>query len=113
MLVVVAVIEVTDLLFAVDSIPAIFAISNDPFILYTSNIFAILGLRALFFLLDNFIHLFSKLPYGLAFVLSFIGVKMIIAPFYHIESVHSLIVIGSVLVLSVIASILFPEKEEK
>jgi len=113
LLVVVAVIEVTDLLFAVDSIPAIFAISNDPFILYTSNIFAILGLRALFFLLDNFIHLFSKLPYGLAFVLSFIGVKMIIAPFYHIESVHSLIVIGSVLVLSVIASILFPEKEEK
>jgi len=113
LLVVVAVIEVTDLLFAVDSIPAIFAISNDPFILYTSNIFAILGLRALFFLLDNFIHLFSKLPYGLAFVLSFIGVKMIIAPFYHIESVHSLIVIGSVLVLSVIASVMFPEKKEK
>jgi tellurite resistance protein TerC len=112
LLVVVAVIEFTDLLFAVDSIPAIFAISNDPFILYTSNIFAILGLRALFFLLDNFIHLFSKLPYGLAIVLSFIGVKMIIAPFYHIESVHSLIVIGSVLAISVLLSILFPEKEE-
>ncbi len=112
LLVVVAVIEFTDLLFAVDSIPAIFAISNDPFILYTSNIFAILGLRALFFLLDNFIHLFSKLPYGLAFVLSFIGVKMIIAPFYHIESVHSLIFIGSVLVISVIISILFPEPTE-
>lgn len=111
LLVVVAVIEFTDLLFAVDSIPAIFAISSDPFILYTSNIFAILGLRALFFLLDNFIHLFSKLPYGLAVVLSFIGVKMIIAPFYHIESVHSLIVIGSVLIFSVILSILFPEKE--
>jgi tellurite resistance protein TerC len=111
LLVVVAVIEFTDLLFAVDSIPAIFAISNDPFILYTSNIFAILGLRALFFLLDNFIHLFSKLPYGLAIVLSFIGVKMIISPFYHIESVHSLIVIGSVLILSVIASILFPDNK--
>lgn len=111
LLVVVAVIEFTDLLFAVDSIPAIFAISNDPFILYTSNIFAILGLRALFFLLDNFIHLFSKLPYGLAIVLSFIGVKMIINPFYHIESVHSLLVIGSVLVLSVIASLLFPDKK--
>ena len=67
--VVLAVIEFTDLLFAVDSIPAIFAISNDPFILYTSNIFAILGLRALFFLLDNFIHLFSKLSYGLAIIL--------------------------------------------
>lgn len=112
LLVVVAVIEFTDLLFAVDSIPAIFAISKDPFILYTSNIFAILGLRALFFLLDNFIHLFSKLKYGLAVILSFIGVKMIIAPFYHIESVYSLIVIGGVLILSVILSLIFPEKEE-
>jgi len=112
LLVVVAVIEFTDLLFAVDSIPAIFAISNDPFILYTSNIFAILGLRALFFLLDNFIHLFSKLTYGLAFILSFIGIKMIISPFYHIESVYSLMVIGGILVLSVIASVMFPNKQE-
>jgi tellurite resistance protein TerC len=111
LLVVVAVIEFTDLLFAVDSIPAIFAISNDPFILYTSNIFAILGLRALFFLLDNFIHLFNKLPYGLAIILSFIGVKMIIAPFYHIESVISLLIIGSVLIISVFLSIIFPNKE--
>lgn len=113
LLVVLAVIEFTDLLFAVDSIPAIFAISNDPFILYTSNIFAILGLRALFFLLDNFIHLFSKLTYGLAFILSFIGVKMIISPFYHIESVYSLMIIGGILVLSVLASVLFPVKEEE
>ena len=113
LLVVVAVIEFTDLLFAVDSIPAIFAISNDPFILYTSNIFAILGLRALFFLLDNFIHLFSKLTYGLAFILSFIGIKMIISPFYHIESVYSLMVIGGILILSVIASIMFPNKDEE
>lgn len=113
LLVVVAVIEFTDLLFAVDSIPAIFAISNDPFILYTSNIFAILGLRALFFLLDNFIHLFNKLPYGLAVILSFIGVKMIIAPFYHIESVVSLMVIGVVLLISVILSVLFPDKNEE
>lgn len=112
LLVVVAVIEFTDLLFAVDSIPAIFAISNDPFILYTSNIFAILGLRALFFLLDNFIHLFNKLPYGLAVILSFIGVKMIIAPFYHIESVFSLMVIGGVLLISVILSVMFPDKKE-
>ena len=111
LLVVVAVIEFTDLLFAVDSIPAIFAISNDPFILYTSNIFAILGLRALFFLLDNFIHLFSKLPYGLAVILSFIGVKMIIAPFYHIDSIISLAVIGGVLLISVVLSVLFPDKE--
>lgn len=112
LLVVVAVIEFTDLLFAVDSIPAIFAISNDPFILYTSNIFAILGLRALFFLLDNFIHVFSKLQYGLAVILSFIGIKMIIAPFYHIESVYSLIVIGSVLLISVMASIMLPDTKE-
>lgn len=111
LLVVVTVIEFTDLLFAVDSIPAIFAISNDPFILYTSNIFAILGLRALFFLLDNFIHLFSKLPHGLAIILSFIGVKMVISPFYHIESVFSLMVIGGVLLLSVIASLIFPKTE--
>nr|WP_315251029.1 TerC/Alx family metal homeostasis membrane protein [uncultured Flavobacterium sp.] len=113
LLVVVAVIEFTDLLFAVDSIPAIFAISNDPFILYTSNIFAILGLRALFFLLDNFIHLFSKLQYGLAIILSFIGVKMIVAPFYHIDSVYSLMVIGGVLAISVIASVLLPESKEE
>jgi tellurite resistance protein TerC len=112
LLVVVAVIEFTDLLFAVDSIPAIFAISNDPFILYTSNIFAILGLRALFFLLDNFIHLFSKLPYGLAIILAFIGIKMVIAPFYHIESLHSLMVIGGVLIISVVLSIVFPDKKE-
>lgn len=113
LLVVVAVIEFTDLLFAVDSIPAIFAISNDPFILYTSNIFAILGLRALFFLLDNFIHLFNKLPYGLAVILSFIGVKMIIAPFYHIESLISLLVIGGVLLISVILSVMFPNKKDE
>lgn len=112
LLVVVAVIEFTDLLFAVDSIPAIFAIApDDPFILYTSNIFAILGLRALYFLLANFIHLFSKLKYGLAIILTFIGVKMVIAPLYHIDSLHSLIIVGSVLVLSVLASVLFPEKE--
>lgn len=111
LLVVLAVIEFTDLLFAVDSIPAIFAISNDPFILYTSNIFAILGLRALFFLLDNFIHLFSKLTYGLAFILSFIGLKMILSPFYHIESLYSLLVIGVILLLSVLASVLFSDKK--
>jgi tellurite resistance protein TerC len=114
LLVVVGVIEFTDLIFAVDSIPAIFAIApDDPFILYTSNIFAILGLRALYFLLANFIHLFSKLKYGLAFILAFIGIKMIISPIYHIESVTSLIVVASVLVLSVLASLLFPEKEQQ
>lgn len=113
LLVVVAVIEFTDVLFAVDSIPAIFAISKDPFILYTSNIFAILGLRSLYFLLANFIHMFSKLPYGLAIILSFIGFKMLISPWYHISSPISLGIVGGVLVLSVIVSILFPEKDDE
>lgn len=112
LLVVVAVIEFTDVLFAVDSIPAIFAISNDPFILYTSNIFAILGLRSLYFLLANFIHMFSKLPYGLAIILAFIGVKMIISPWYHIPSPVSLGIVGGILVLSVLVSIMFPEKDK-
>ncbi|MDH0674259.1 TerC family protein [Empedobacter falsenii] len=112
LLVVVAVIEFTDVLFAVDSIPAIFAISKDPFILYTSNIFAILGLRSLYFLLSNFIHMFSKLPYGLAIILSFIGVKMLISPWFHIPSPVSLGIVGGILVLSVIASIMFPDKDK-
>ncbi|MDM1371682.1 TerC family protein [Myroides marinus] len=113
LLVVVAVIEFTDVLFAVDSIPAIFAISKDPFILYTSNIFAILGLRSLYFLLSNFIHMFSKLPYGLAIILTFIGIKMIISPWYHIPSPVSLGIVGGVLVLSVILSLMFPDKKEE
>jgi len=114
LLVVVAVIEFTDLLFAVDSIPAIFAIApDDPFILYTSNIFAILGLRALYFLLANFIHMFRLLKYGLAVILTFIGIKMIIAPFCHISSPLSLTVVAGVLIISVIASLTIPEKRGK
>lgn len=113
LLTVIAVIEFTDLLFAVDSIPAIFAVSNDPFILYTSNIFAILGLRSLYFLLSNFIHMFSKLPYGLSIILSFIGVKMIISPWFHISSPISLGIVGGVLVISVLVSVIFPEKNEE
>ena len=114
LLVVVAVIEFTDLLFAVDSIPAIFAIApDDPFILYTSNIFAILGLRSLYFLLANFINKFSRLKYGLAIILVFIGVKMLIAPFFHISSLVSLTIVGSILVLSTIASLLFPISDDE
>ncbi|HFK5510344.1 hypothetical protein CMU66_03005 [Elizabethkingia anophelis] len=112
LLVVVAVIEFTDVLFAVDSIPAIFAISKDPFILYTSNIFAILGLRSLYFLLSNFIHMFSKLPYGLSIILTFIGIKMIIAPWFEISSPISLGVVCGVLIISVIVSLIFPEEKE-
>jgi tellurite resistance protein TerC len=113
LLVVVGVIEFTDLLFAVDSIPAIFSIApNDPFILYTSNIFAILGLRSMYFLLSNFIHMFSKLKYGLAIILSFIGLKMVISPFYHIDTLISLLIVLSVLVGSVVLSILSPKPVE-
>lgn len=109
LLVVLGVIEFTDLLFAVDSIPAIFAIApDDPFILYTSNIFAILGLRSLYFLLSNFMHRFSRLKYGLAIILSFIGSKMIAEPIVHIPAWISLTVVASVLILSFIASIMYP-----
>lgn len=111
LLLVVGIIEFTDLIFAIDSIPAIFAITDSPFILYSSNIFAILGLRSLYFILANFIHLFHFLHYGLALVLGFIGVKMIASPIFHIGSSISLIVIGSLLALSVIASLIF--KQEK
>jgi tellurite resistance protein TerC len=113
LLVVVAVIEFTDLIFAVDSIPAIFAIApDDPFILYTSNIFAILGLRALYFLLANFMYMFSKLHYGLALILAFIGIKMLISPFVHISSPLSLAVVGGILIGAVAASFAFPGKEK-
>ena len=113
LLVVVAVIEFSDLIFAVDSIPAIFAIApKDPFILYTSNIFAILGLRALYFLLANFMHMFSKLHYGLAVILAFIGAKMLISPFIHISSVVSLAVVGGVLLIAVVASFMFKGEKE-
>ncbi|MDK2771615.1 MAG: TerC/Alx family metal homeostasis membrane protein [Flavobacterium sp.] len=112
LLVVVAIIEFTDLLFAVDSIPAIFAIApDDPFILYTSNIFAILGLRSLYFLLANFMYMFSRLHFGLALILAFIGTKMLVAPWVHISSPVSLAVVGSILVISVFWSILFPYKK--
>ena len=111
---VLVVIETTDLIFAIDSIPAIFAIApNDPLILYTSNIFAVLGLRSMYFLLANSIHMFSKLKYGLAFILSFIGVKMLLAPFFHIESAVSLSIVLGALLLSVCASIIWREESEE
>jgi len=101
---VVLVVELTDLLFAVDSIPAIFTVSKDPFILYSSNIFAILGLRALYFLLDVAKKWFEYLPYGVAGILIFIGVKMVIAPVLHIEALISLYVVLGLLVASIAAS---------
>jgi len=112
LLLVLIAIEATDVVFAVDSIPAIFAISTDPFIVYTSNIFAILGLRAMYFLLAGVIDKFHFLKYGLAIVLLFVGVKMIVAEWYKIPIVTSLAVIALVLTASVIASMIWPRHVE-
>jgi len=99
------VVESTDLVFAVDSIPAIFAVTEDPFIVYTSNVFAILGLRALYFLLANVMDKFQYLKYGLAAVLTFVGIKMVIVDFYKIPVGVSLGVVASILTISIIASL--------
>ncbi len=104
-------IEISDIIFAVDSIPAIFAISKDPIILYTSNIFAILGLRSMYFLLSSVINYFSKLKQGIAIILSFIGIKMLIADFYHISSIVSLLTITVIIAISIIASIISNKKK--
>lgn len=108
MLLVLLTIEVTDLVFAVDSIPAVLAVSRDPFVVYTSNIFAILGLRSLYFLLAKMMDRFHHLKTGLAVVLAFVGVKMCIAEWVHIPVQYSLLVIASVLAGSVVASLAWP-----
>lgn len=105
-------IEVTDLIFAVDSIPAIFAITTDPFIVFTSNMFAILGLRALYFLLVDVADRFHLLKYGLAMVLTFIGVKMLIMPWYHIPVQASLTVVAVLIAGSCVASLMIKPKDE-
>jgi tellurite resistance protein TerC len=98
-------IEATDLVFAVDSIPAIFAITSDPFIVFTSNMFAILGLRALYFLLADIAGRFHLLKYGLALVLIFIGAKMLIMPWFHMPVHISLAVVATLIAGSVLASL--------
>ncbi|PST84211.1 hypothetical protein C7T94_05675 [Pedobacter yulinensis] len=107
------IVEFTDLLFAVDSIPAIFAVTHDPFIVFFSNIFAIMGLRSLFFLLVNIIHRFHYLKAGLAVLLTFIGLKMLLHGYlesWGFSTQHSLIVIVSILAISILASLVFPKK---
>lgn len=113
--IVLLVVEFSDVIFATDSIPAIFAISKDPFIIFFSNMFAILGLRALFFLLANVLNKFHYLKVGLAFLLSFIGFKMLFHNYLDAigyKTVHSLIIILAILSISVIASLLIPLKEK-
>ena len=108
MLLVLITIEVTDLVFAVDSIPAVLAVSRDPFVVFTSNIFAILGLRSLYFLLARMMDRFHRLKTGLAVVLAFVGVKMCIAHWVPIPVAYSLLVITAVLSGSIVASLAWP-----
>ncbi len=113
--IVLLVIEFTDLIFAVDSVPAIFSITKDPYIVFFSNIFAIIGLRSLFFLLINVMNVFHYLKVGLAVLLTFIGVKMIFHTWLKeigFTTVHSLYVIIGILAISIIASLVFPKKNE-
>ena len=111
LMLVLIVVETTDVIFAVDSIPAIFAITQDPFIVYTSNVFAILGLRALYFMLAGVMEMFMYLKVGLSVVLCFVGAKMMLVDIYKIPIGASLAVIGGVLLLSIIASwVLQPEQ---
>ncbi len=113
LLAVLVVIEATDIVFAVDSIPAIFAITADPFIVFTSNIFAILGLRALYFLLAGMLGAFRFLKVGLGLVLAFVGAKMLSDHWIEVPIWVSLTVIAGLLVLSVVASVLIPDREKK
>lgn len=111
--VVILMIGTIDIVFALDSIPAILAVTQNSFIVITSNVFALMGLRSLFFALSGVMQLFHYLKYGLAVILSFIGIKMLIAWLVHIPTSVSLYVVAGVLALSVIASIIWPEKKKQ
>lgn len=104
-------VETTDVVFAADSIPAILAISQDSFIVYTSNVFALLGLRALYFALSGIMQLFHYLHYGLSLILVFIGAKLLLSDWYHIDMRLALGIVGGILLISVVASLLFPKKD--
>jgi len=112
--IVVLVVETTDVVFAVDSIPAILAVSKDPFIVYTSNVFALLGLRSLYFALAGIMQLFHYINYGLSLILVFIGVKLFgdSAGWFKIDMKYALMIVAGILLISVLLSIWFPKKEE-
>lgn len=111
LIVVLLLVETTDLIFAVDSIPAILAITLDPFIVYTSNVFAILGLRSLYFALAGIMPLFHYLNYGLAAILAFVGAKMMLVDFYKIPIGASLGVVAVILLMSIVCSLLWPRSQ--
>jgi tellurite resistance protein TerC len=113
LLLVLILVEVTDLIFAVDSIPAIFGVTQDPFIVFTSNIFAILGLRSLYFLLAAVVDKFYLLKYGLALILTFVGVKMLGEKYFHLGIATSLAIILGVLATSIVASMIWPRSEDR
>ena len=113
LLMVLLVVEATDLIFAVDSVPAILSITRDPFIVWTSNVFAILGLRALFFLVSGALQYFRYLNQGLALVLCFVGVKMVISDFYHIPTLMSLGVVVGILAMTMLISYLASLREAR
>jgi tellurite resistance protein TerC len=113
LLLVLLVVETTDILFALDSIPAIFAITQDPFLVYTSNVFALLGLRSLYFVFAHAMGRFSYLKLGLAVVLAFVGVKMVLADIYHIPAALSLVVTALVLISAIAASIIHNRRKVK
>lgn len=113
LLVVLVMVETTDVVFAADSIPAILAVSRDTFIVYTSNVFALLGLRALYFALEGLMRLFHYLHYGLSLILIFIGSKLLLAEVYHIPMGWSLAVVGFILFVSIVVSLLLPKKVEE
>ncbi|WP_192821453.1 TerC family protein [Rufibacter sp. LB8] len=104
-------VETTDIVFAADSIPAILAISKDPFIVYTSNVFALLGLRALYFALAGIMQLFHYLHYGLSLILVFIGAKLVLSDIYHLDMRIALGVVAFILTMSVVLSLIFPKKD--
>jgi len=111
--IVVVAIEASDVVFAVDSIPAIFGVTTDPFIIYTSNVFAILGLRALYFALAGIMKLFEYLKYGLAAVLTFIGVKMVLIDVVHMHIGVALGVVAGIIIISILASIIWPKEKKE
>ncbi len=113
LLLVLVVVETTDVIFAVDSIPAIFAVTSDPFIVYTSNVFAILGLRALYFLLAGVMEMFRYLKVGLSFVLCFVGVKMLLVDFYKIPIGVSLGAVAGILAVSILFSLPFALRSKR
>jgi tellurite resistance protein TerC len=113
LLVVLVVIETTDILFAVDSIPAIFAITLDPFIVYTSNVFAILGLRALYFAIAGLMKVFYYLKYALSFILAFVGLKMLASAFFQIPNLIALGIIGLSLLIAVVMSLICKPEQAK